>query len=56
MADIETSDGLESGDEPRGAESDRRAYETPRLVSGDIFERVLMSSHVAPAPFNPACA
>ena len=43
---------LQSDDAPAKG---RRPYESPKLVSGDIFERMLMTSAPSPAPGVPGC-
>ncbi len=33
----------------------RRPYEPPKLVSGDIFERIMLGSPTSDAPGVPGC-
>ena len=38
----------ESSGTDRQSDGQRRPYEAPRMSTGDIFERIVMSSHVSP--------
>ena len=58
MVDIDEVEGAEPQEHPEhdaAQDGARRAYEAPRLVSGNIFERVLLSSEIGPVPLNPFC-
>ena len=57
MADVNNpgDNSTDAQNQSGEAVSERRPYEAPKLVSGDIFERVVMTSATAPNQYNPAC-